>query len=210
MVRYRILLQNQIGPTLGAITLEKLRPLDLDAAYSTWRRSGNRRGGALSERTVLHLHRLLHRALSQAVRWGLATRNVADAVDAPRPVRREMAALGETQVQKMLAEAKKRSRYEAIFGFLLWTGARRGEALALRWDDVDSIGPSLSSGGRWRRHRTGLSSSRRSRVSRAPSRSQQDWSTYCGPTARLRPSCGSSPARSTATKGWCSPRTTAR
>ncbi len=138
MVRYRDLFENQVAPAIGAIPLAKLRPLDVEAAYGRWRRSGRRvGGGALSERTVLHLHRLLRRALSQAVRWTLVTRNVADAVDAPRPTRREMTALDESQVQTLLDAARRRSRYSAIFAFLVWTGARRGEALALRWNDLD-------------------------------------------------------------------------
>ncbi len=139
MQRYRVLYRHQIHGELGGVTLEQLRPLHLEAAYAKWRADGRRdgRGAGLSERSLLHLHRVLRRALAQAVRWNLVPRNVADSVDAPAPPRTVAKALDATQTAKLLSEAQRRSRYHAVFAFLLGTGARRGEALALRWSDVD-------------------------------------------------------------------------
>lgn len=85
---------------------------------------------------MLYHHRVLHRALEQAVRWQLIPRNPADAVEPPRARRPEIQALTEDQVRAML-EAAKGTRYYTLLLLAVATGMRRGELLALRWQDVD-------------------------------------------------------------------------
>jgi hypothetical protein len=54
-------------------------------AYNNLREQGRQDGrGPLSPTTLLYYHRVLHRALAQAVKWGLVGRNVADAVEVLR------------------------------------------------------------------------------------------------------------------------------
>ena len=81
---------------------------------------------------------MLHKALQTAVKWGLASRNVADGVDIPRARRIEMQTWDEDDVARFL-EAAKDSPYYALFYTALFTGMRRSELLALRWCDVDFI-----------------------------------------------------------------------
>ena len=64
--------------------LDKLNPLHLQSLYRERLDSG------LSTRTVQYVHVVVHRALKQAVRWGLVPRNVSEAVDPPRTHRKEM------------------------------------------------------------------------------------------------------------------------
>jgi len=90
----------------------------------------------LSSTTVHHTHAVLHRALSDALRMDLVSQNVADKVDAPRRDHHEMTTLGEEQ-GRILLEMAKESRYQALFVLALATGMRRGELLALKWQDVD-------------------------------------------------------------------------
>ncbi len=90
----------------------------------------------LSSTTVHHTHAVLHRALSDALRMDLVSQNVADKVDAPRRDHHEMTTLGEEQGRTLLEMAKE-SRYQALFVLALATGMRRGELLALKWQDVD-------------------------------------------------------------------------
>jgi integrase len=92
----------------------------------------------LAPATVRVMHFVLHRALSQAVRWERVGRKVADGdrVDIPRLPRQEAASLSAEQVRQAL-DAAHGDRVEALFVLALMAGLRRGELLALRWDAVD-------------------------------------------------------------------------
>jgi len=71
---------------LGSITLSKLKPEQISAAYSSALASGRRDGkaGGLSARSVHHMHRVLVQALGQAMKWSAISRNVAALVDPPK------------------------------------------------------------------------------------------------------------------------------
>jgi integrase len=137
--RYRGIVESHIIPTLGSRRLADLRPIDIQAAYTKWLSPGGRCGSemrGLSPRTVLHHHRLLREAFHQAVRWQLLARNPCDAVEPPRPPRAEVQVLDEQGVRRMLDAARSEPLY-ALFHTAITTGARLGELLALRWQDVD-------------------------------------------------------------------------
>jgi integrase len=90
----------------------------------------------LSSATVHKLHVVLHKALKQAVRWGLAPRNVADDVDAPKICKEEVSPLTREEARKLLNTARG-ERLEALYVVDVQSGLRQGELLALRWEDVD-------------------------------------------------------------------------
>lgn len=119
--------------------MRDLRPAHIQTAYGRARAPGGRvdgSSGGLSPRTVLHHHRLLREALSYAVRWQLIVRNPADAVTAPRPGRPEMRVLDGEQAAQLL-EVATGTPYYALIYLALATGARVGELLGLRWQDID-------------------------------------------------------------------------
>lgn len=94
--RYKQLVTVNINPKLGPIKLTKLQPLQIAEFYTWSSTAGNRRTGeGLSARTVLHIHRLLRKALQQAVIWQLRPTNPADAVETPRPEDKEMQPIDE-------------------------------------------------------------------------------------------------------------------
>ena len=99
--------------------------------------------GGLAAKTVLHHHRLLKESLSHAVKWGLVPRNVAEAVDAPRPVGREIKVLDNEGVHAML-EAAGDTEHFALFHLAVYTGLRRSELLGLRWKDINLEMSSIS------------------------------------------------------------------
>ena len=76
-------LQNSLRPTLGWLLLAKLRESQVQASYRALLDQG------LAPATVLHTHRMLRQALSQAVKWRLIAHNPTDGVDPPRPGRYE-------------------------------------------------------------------------------------------------------------------------
>jgi integrase len=84
----------------------------------------------------MHFHRLLQKALSQAVRWQLLARNPASAVEPPRPQRQQMRALDETETATLLKLVEDTRLYMPTL-LAITGGFRRGEILALRWQDVD-------------------------------------------------------------------------
>jgi integrase len=134
--RYRQILKLNVVPHIGAMRVQKLRPVHLHELYAKLQRAGGREGRRLSARSVGHVHRVLHRALGHAATWGVVTQNVAAVVSPPPVPESEITILTEGQIGATLRYLEGRT-LRPIVSFLLGTGARRGEALALRWQDVD-------------------------------------------------------------------------
>ncbi|GAI62261.1 unnamed protein product [marine sediment metagenome] len=131
-------------PALGAIPLTHLQPQHLQSYYAHALSQGRVDGkGGLSARTVQYDDHILSNALSHAVKMGLLVRNVADAVDPPRPEKKNMATLLPEDVPRFLETAHETPYYE-LFYTALYTGMRLGELLGLRWCDVDLDMASLS------------------------------------------------------------------
>jgi integrase len=127
---YERIIRVHVVPTLGRVKLNKLHPLHLQSLYRELLDSG------LSTRTVQYVHVVMHRALKQAVRWGLVPRNVSEAVDPPRTHRKEMRPLSPEQARTLL-EAARENRLEALYVLAVHCGLRQGELFGLRWSDVD-------------------------------------------------------------------------
>ena len=134
---YEMIVRRHLIPELGSIPLSQLEPRHLQAFYSRQRERGRVDGkGQLSPQTVRYCHSLLAEALGYAVKMGLLSRNVAQATEAPRADNKVMPTLAPEAVPRFL-EAAQESPYYTLFYLLLHTGLRRGEALALRWKNVD-------------------------------------------------------------------------
>ncbi len=97
-------------------------------------------GSHLDGRTVNYVHTIIHRALKDAVRWGRLARNPADAADPPRGGQKSDGVHSwdaATLREFLAASPTSRDRLHALWVLLATTGMRRGEALGLRWSDVD-------------------------------------------------------------------------
>jgi integrase len=133
--RYSELLLNHVASRLGKLPLQKLRAVDLNELYGALLR-GDEDHRALAPRSVGHIHRVTHRVLGHAHKWGLVQQNVAAMVTPPRVAAVELELLTPAQVQTVLEKLRGRSIYPILVAALA-TGMRRGELLALRWCDVD-------------------------------------------------------------------------
>ena len=136
---YQYIIRIHLIPCLGNIHLTQLKPEHLQRYYSDRLSCGRWDGnGGLSPRSVRHHHMALHSALQNAVKWGLIQRNPADAVSPPKAQKPEIHTWDEYEIRRFL-DAMKDSFYYPIFYLALFTGLRRSELLALRWQDVDSL-----------------------------------------------------------------------
>jgi integrase len=129
--RYEELLRLHLVPHLGTKRIQRLRATDLQSLYATLQRDKG-----LAARTVLHVHRAVHRMLRHAAQWGVVHQNAATLVDAPSVQEAEIDILTPGEVQAVLRTLKGQPIY-ALATVALGTGMRRGEMLALRWQDVD-------------------------------------------------------------------------
>ena len=130
---YSANVRHHIAPALGSARLQGLSADVLTRFY------GERLASGLSARTVRYLHAIIHKALADALSWGLVVRNVADAASPPS----NSAAKGPPAATWSAAElatfmgSVAGKRLEPLWRLYATTGLRRGEALGLTWRDVD-------------------------------------------------------------------------
>jgi integrase len=127
---YYGIIEIHITPSIGYIHLNDLRAEHIQKLYNNILKKN------LSTRTVKYVHSLLHGALSQAVKNGLIVRNVTDSTTLPKQIKKEMRCFSLEEQNKFL-KALDGHRYKLAFQVLLTTGLRRGEILALKWQDID-------------------------------------------------------------------------
>jgi integrase len=136
-----------IVPTLGPRRLADVTPGQLNALYAALLLNGRRQPGTrpagLSPKTVRHVHTLLHKAFSDAVRWGHLGRSPADRAEPPRPRTPEMKVWDLTQLRRFLTQVES-DRLSPVWLLMATTGMRRGELVGLRWADVDLDGGRVS------------------------------------------------------------------
>ncbi|NYJ08050.1 tyrosine-type recombinase/integrase [Petropleomorpha daqingensis] len=119
-----------LNSSLGRLPLDKVRPSHVEGWVVELRRKG------LAESTIRSAYTVLRAILDTAVRDGALASNPAAAVRRPRVTVKEAQHLTPVQVATLL-QAARGTRYAPLFALLVHAGLRRGEALALRWSNVD-------------------------------------------------------------------------
>jgi integrase len=132
-------LQLHVLPQLGSVQLRRIDAGMLNTLYASLLADGRKdyAGGGLSPRSVRYCHTIVHRALKDAVKWGRLARNPAEAADPPKAAGRPESITWTADQLRSFLEATRGSRYSAAYLLLATTGLRRGEALGLRWSDLD-------------------------------------------------------------------------
>lgn len=130
---YRSIVKFHILPTLGRKKVDELTVAEVDRLLAAKIASG------LSPSTVHRIRAVLSQCLDQGIRWGVTPRNVARLSRSPKLIRPEGRTLSPEQARGLLASLRGH-RNEALYTLMLSTGMRRGEALGLKWGDVDLEG----------------------------------------------------------------------
>jgi integrase len=128
---YRQQVETHIIPAIGDIPLDKLTPQIIQQQLI----AGKLQEG-LAPRTVLHIRSVLRSAFSQAEKWLLVPRNVVKLTEPPRKKKKEIRVLTPEQAQTFV-EACKSHRLGPLYCAMLALGIRLGEALGLKWEEVD-------------------------------------------------------------------------
>jgi integrase len=135
---YRIMIRLYIGPYIGSMRLQAVRPATITKLYRDLLARGGRDGGRLSARTIAHVHSVLRKALRDAVEVDeLLPANPALRAKLPKTPHEEPGTIWTPAQLRTFLEFARRHRLFAFYRVAAYTGARRGELLNLRWRDVD-------------------------------------------------------------------------
>jgi integrase len=135
---YRSLVARYVAPRIGRMSLQAVRPVTLSALYQTLLKEGGKDGRPLSARTVSYVHAVLRKAFNDAVHTDqLIASNPAATAKRPRTTAIHVVkdVWDGPQLVRFL-DAVATHRLYPLFHLAAYTGARRGELLYLRWDDV--------------------------------------------------------------------------
>jgi integrase len=143
MASYRKNIRLHVEPYIGAVPLASLTTARVDTLYRQLERGGRadyREGEGLSPRTVRYVHTILSAALGAAVKHHRLARNPAATATPPSAKQArspEMHPWNAAQLAAFLGWSAENSQHHVAWTLLAMTGMRRGEALALRWRDVN-------------------------------------------------------------------------
>ena len=128
---YGMLVKRCVVPGLGKVILTDVSPV----MVQRWQDRLADRPDAPGATQAAYAHRVLRAALNDAVRLGMLPANPAQRARPAQRSRRKREGYTLQQAEALFAAAPP--RWAPLFRFLFFSGLRPGEALALRWSDVD-------------------------------------------------------------------------
>lgn len=146
---YRRSIEQHVIPRIGDIKLSQLTSRDIQKLYRDLQENGRLREvqkaekPGLSNATVRGIHMMLHNALDRAVKERLILRNPTEDCIIPKIEKQEMKILHPENMSAYLQAADKRGVLP-MFYLELVSGVRKGELVALLWDDLDPASRTIS------------------------------------------------------------------
>ena len=130
-------IQNHLIPGLGNHRLDSVKPMQIQEWFDKAIKSGRKDGsGGLSIQSLVHIRTLLRAAFQYLVDNEQLSRNPAGKVKLPDVKPLDYEILTEDEILTVL-EKVQGTQWETPVWLAIFLGARRGEVLALTWDDVD-------------------------------------------------------------------------
>src|SRR3712207_6041141 len=114
---YERIIRNHIKPALGHRKLKNLAPDHVQHFYQ------KKLDASIAPGTVRLMHGILHKALEQAVKWGIVSHNVCKATTPPKPSPEEIHPLDAEQAKQILGAARG-NRLEALYVLAVTAGLR--------------------------------------------------------------------------------------
>ena len=142
-------IEQHIISAIGDIPLNKLSTRDLQKLYNDLQNNGRLRKvqkkekPGLSNSTVRGIHMMLHNALDRAVKEKLILSNPTENCIIPKIEKQEMKILHPDHISAYLNAAKRRNALP-MFYLELVSGLRKGELVALQWNDLDEANCTIS------------------------------------------------------------------
>ena len=137
--RYKYFVDLYLTPALGNIPLIKLKPMQIQKLYADTLESKVRvkkSSKKVSPTTVHHMHGVLHKAMSDAVKWKMLNNNPADSVTPPKRIKKDCHVPSDIDLQRIISATQGIYLEMPVF-VAVSTGARMGEILGLTWQNVD-------------------------------------------------------------------------
>ena len=139
--KYENWIYNHVTPRLGSIPLRKLDQATFQKFLNDMKQFGrlnsaDKVGSEMAVSSVRGCYMMCRMALDKAVEEGILKRNPAAGCKLPQNNAAEMKILDKEDLQRFLMQAKEEGMYE-LFLLELTTGLRRGELLALTWNDLN-------------------------------------------------------------------------
>ena len=133
---YRVAVNHHLIPGVGNHKLTELRPEHLEKLYQDMLLKRTK-GGTLTKPATAHqVHRTVRTALNEAVRRGYLAKNPATLARTQRVDEDEVEPYNVDEIQRLFRTATQ-TRNGARWAIALALGLRQGEALGLKWSDVD-------------------------------------------------------------------------
>ena len=131
LIAYRRYAKPVLNSPVAQKRLKSLTALDFQAIYTDMTQAGKAAG------TVRHTHGVVRSALTDAVEWGMIPFNPVERAKPPKKTTVAAETAPTPDESKMLLSVADGHRLKALWYFLALSGCRRGEALALKWADID-------------------------------------------------------------------------
>ena len=125
------LIRNYIVPFMGSMRLSEFRPKVIAALYGKLQVDPK-----ITPSVLTNIHKLLHSAFEQAVLWEYAPRNPFQKANVPKAIPSEIPMLNTDEIKMLVQNCDNPMLSIAVH--LAFAGSlRKGEILAMTWDDVD-------------------------------------------------------------------------
>jgi integrase len=123
-------IRRDVLPTLGSVKVAAVTYADIDKLHRT-----------ISKRAPVQANRALmysSKMFALAIKWGMRSDNPCKGVERNTEEKRRRYLVGD-ELQRLLAALERHSKHQAVnaIRLLLLTGARKGEVLSAKWDQID-------------------------------------------------------------------------